>query len=190
VTTLLLVTTEDEQLDHLSREGGQEHTPLSTPSSSWAGTREQPARPPSTSSSIGAAKSDEIAEWGHGARHRACSAGPTNFARSTQPSPRGRAAQLELPRSRSAATLNVRSTQPSPRGRAPQLELPRTPRAAASLGPRLARHLARHSAGPRAPLGILVGAALAAAERILRPGARGRRHARGLRALGGRRRSS
>src|SRR5712691_2350538 len=38
------------------------------------------------------------------------------FAISIQLSPRGRAAQLEMPRSRSPATLNVRSTQPSPRG--------------------------------------------------------------------------
>src|SRR5947207_1950658 len=74
------------------------------------------------------------------------SAGPTNFARSTQPSPPGAAAQLEEPRSRSAAALNVH---------------PRTPRAAASLGPRLARHLARHSAKEREVPGILVGAALA-----------------------------
>jgi hypothetical protein len=63
------------------------------------------------------------------------SAGPTNFA---------------ILRSRSAAALNVH---------------PRTPRATASLGPRLARHLARHSAGPREPLGILVGAALAVPRR-------------------------
>src|SRR5216683_2660643 len=48
-------------------------------------------------------------------------------------------------RSRSAAALTVH---------------PRTPRAAASLGPRLARNLARHSAGPREVWGILVGGAL------------------------------
>src|SRR6266511_1956346 len=65
-------------------------------------------------------------------------------------------------RSRSAAALTVRLTQPSPRGRAPRLERPRTPRAAASLGPRLARNLARHSAGSREVWGILVGDALAA----------------------------
>src|SRR2546422_5399328 len=63
-------------------------------------------------------------------------------------------------RSRSAAALTVRLTQPSPRGRAPRLEWPRTPRAAASLGPRLARNLARHSAGPREVWGILAGGAL------------------------------
>src|SRR6266511_3067423 len=85
-----------------------------------------------------------------------------DFARSPQPSSRGRAAQLERPRSRSAAALTVRLTQPSPRGRAPRLERPRTPRAAASLGPRLARNLARHSAGSREVWGILVGDALAA----------------------------
>src|SRR6266498_4235625 len=85
-----------------------------------------------------------------------------DVARSTQPSSRGRAAQLEWPRSRSAAALTVRLTQPSPRGRAPRLERPRTPRAAASLGPRLARNLARHSAGSREVWGILVGDALAA----------------------------
>src|SRR5229473_1054626 len=92
----------------------------------------------------------------------AASAGPTDFARSTQPSPRGMAAQLELPRSRSAAALNVRSTQPSPRGSASRLERPRTPWAAASLGPRLARHLARHRAGTLESSAILVGVALAA----------------------------
>src|SRR6266542_511558 len=48
-------------------------------------------------------------------------------------------------RSRSAAALTVH---------------PRTPRAAASLGPRLARNLARHSAGSREVWGILVGGAL------------------------------
>src|SRR5207247_1481503 len=73
------------------------------------------------------------------------SAGPTNFAGSPQPSPRGMAAQLEPPRSRSAATLNVHA---------------RTPRAAASLGPRLARHLARHSAGTLELSPLLVGVAL------------------------------
>jgi hypothetical protein len=62
------------------------------------------------------------------------SAGPTYFARSTQPSPRRRAAQLEIPRSRSASALNVSL---------------HTPRAAPSLGPRLARNLARHLAGAR-----------------------------------------
>src|SRR6266851_518843 len=76
----------------------------------------------------------------------AASAGPTYFAGSTQPSPRGMAARLELPRSRSAAALNVH---------------PRTPRAATSLGPRLARNLARHSAGAREALAKLVGGALA-----------------------------
>src|SRR6266540_1151127 len=73
------------------------------------------------------------------------SAGPINFARATQPSPRGAAAHLEEPPSRSAAALNVRYTEPSPRGYASRLERPRTPRVAASLGPRLARHVARHS---------------------------------------------
>src|SRR6266508_3178752 len=48
-------------------------------------------------------------------------------------------------RSRSAAALTVH---------------PRTPRAAASLGPRLARNLAWHSAGSRELWGILVGGAL------------------------------
>src|SRR5262245_45313924 len=38
--------------------------------------------------------------------------GQLDFARSIQPSPCRRAAQLELPRSRSAAALNVRSTSP------------------------------------------------------------------------------
>src|ERR1700730_12498640 len=55
-------------------------------------------------------------------------AGPICFARSTQPAPRGRVAQLELPRSRSPATLNVH---------------PRTLGKAGSLGPRLARNLAQ-----------------------------------------------
>jgi hypothetical protein len=54
-------------------------------------------------------------------------------------------------RSRSAAALNVH---------------PRTPRAAASLGPRLARNLARHSAGTRVVSPRLVGDALA--EHVLR----------------------
>src|SRR6266508_6138244 len=63
---------------------------------------------------------------------QAPSADPTHFA---------------ILRSRSAAALNVH---------------PRTPRAAASLGPRLARHLARHSAVTREPSTILVGVALAA----------------------------
>src|SRR5439155_22779864 len=71
--------------------------------------------------------------------------GQLDFARSTQPSPHGMAAQLELPRSRSAAALNVH---------------PRTPRATASLGPRLARNLARHSAGGRKVLARLVRDAL------------------------------
>src|SRR5262245_16430874 len=48
-------------------------------------------------------------------------------------------------RSRSAAALNVH---------------PRTPRAATSLGPRLARNLTRHSAGPREVWPRLVGVAL------------------------------
>src|SRR6266508_114815 len=92
---------------------------------------------------------------------QAPSAGPTHLARSTQSSPRGAAAQLEEPRSRSAAALNVRSIEPSPRGYASRLERPRTRRAAASLGPRLARHLARHYAGTREVPGILVEVALA-----------------------------
>src|SRR5438445_11846566 len=48
------------------------------------------------------------------------------FARSSQLSPRGCASQLEEPRSRSPATLNVHTG---------------TPRVAGSLGPRLARNL-------------------------------------------------
>src|ERR1700693_4066443 len=40
------------------------------------------------------------------------SAGPIDFASSIQPSPRGRAAQLDRPRSRSAATLNVQTRTP------------------------------------------------------------------------------
>src|SRR5262249_33431275 len=68
--------------------------------------------------------------------------GQLDFARSTQPSPCRRAAQLELPRSRSAAALNVHA---------------RTPRAAASLRPRLARNLARHSARSPGVPPMLVG---------------------------------
>src|SRR5438876_1328638 len=55
--------------------------------------------------------------------------GPICFAISAQLSPRGKAAQLEMPRSQSAAALNVRTS---------------TPRAAASFGPRLARNLAQY----------------------------------------------
>src|SRR5207244_3651552 len=50
------------------------------------------------------------------ARLRRRSTGPIYFASSIQLSPRGRAAQLEMPRSRSPATLNVPSAQPSPQG--------------------------------------------------------------------------
>src|SRR5262249_56415016 len=68
--------------------------------------------------------------------------GPIYFARSIQPSPHGKAVQLELPRSRSPATLNVHL---------------RTLGKAGSLGPRLARNLAQYEssggwwrkAGPR-----------------------------------------
>jgi ABC-type sugar transport system permease subunit len=58
------------------------------------------------------------------AASKALRPGPMSFARSIQPSPRGRAAQLEQPCSQSAAVLNVQTS---------------TPRTAASFGPRLAR---------------------------------------------------
>ena len=54
------------------------------------------------------------------------------------------------------------SPEPSPRGSASRLELPRTLRARASLWPRLARHSSRHSAAARAVWAILAGVGPAA----------------------------
>ena len=68
------------------------------------------------------------------------------FARSTQPSPRGRAAQLELPRcerpgSPQRGSLTLARVSISARLASAALAQPRTPRAARALAPRLARNL-------------------------------------------------